>query len=295
MIWDLGDGRTLDLGVDAVPRMMGVLNVTPDSFSDGGRFVGVERAVARGLEMAEQGAAVIDVGGESTRPGAERVSAAEQIERTRDVVAALATGLRERGLGTVISIDTTRAAVAEAALGAGARVVNDVSGGREDPEVLPLCAQHGCGVVLMHMLGEPTTMQDDPRYGDVVAEVGLFLLERAEAALAAGVERSRVVLDPGIGFGKRLEDNLALIAALRGWCGGSGLGYPVMVGASRKRMIGMLSPETGASADDRLGGTAALTVLAVQAGVRVIRVHDVVENRQAGEVAYEFRLFESGR
>ncbi len=275
----------------AVPRMMGVLNVTPDSFSDGGVYgegsEGVSRAVAAGVAMARAGAAVIDVGGESTRPGAERVGARKQQRRTEPVIRELVAALGEAGLGAVVSIDTTMAEVAEAALGAGASVVNDVSGGREDAGMLGLCARAGCGVILMHMQGEPGTMQEAPAYGDVVAEVEAFLRERLAAAEAAGIAREAVVLDPGLGFGKRLAHNVSLMGALSGWCDpAGGLGVPVLVGASRKRMIAGLSPGTTEGASDRLGGTAALTALAVAAGVRLLRVHDVRDNRQAAEVSW---------
>lgn len=292
MIWDLGSERRLDLGTSSVPRMMGVLNVTPDSFSDGGRHNAPPQAVAEGLAMAEQGAAIIDVGGESTRPGAERIGAAEQIDRTRNVIRQLAQALRERDLDTAISIDTTLAEVAEAALDAGAHVVNDISAGREDPDILTLCARRGCGLILMHMQGEPGTMQANPHYDDVVAEVGTFLRDRAAAAQQAGIQPQHILLDPGFGFGKRLEDNLALLHALPHWCTRDELGFPLMVGLSRKRMIAMLSPETTSHAADRLGGTIALTTLAVCAGARLIRVHDVGANRQAGEITHEFRIFE---
>ncbi|MEQ9454998.1 MAG: dihydropteroate synthase [Phycisphaeraceae bacterium] len=289
MLWKLPANRVWGLGRGDRPRVMGVLNVTPDSFSDGGVLDSVETAVEAGVRMARAGALVLDVGGESTRPGAERVGEAEQRQRVVPVVEGLVAALSEAGLEAVVSVDTTLGGVAEAALDAGAVIVNDVSGGLEDAGMLGLCAERGCGVILMHMRGSPGTMQDDPVYGDVVAEVGAYLSERVEAALAAGVNREAVVVDPGFGFGKTLEHNVALFRALGLWCGeGTGLvgGRPLMVGVSRKRMIAALSPGTGQDAGDRLGGTVAMTGLAVRMGVRLIRVHDVRENLQAAEVAW---------
>ncbi|MEM6553914.1 MAG: dihydropteroate synthase [Planctomycetota bacterium] len=268
--------------------VMGVLNVTPDSFSDGGLYgegeAGVESAVGAGVAMAEAGAGVIDVGGESTRPGAGRVGVEEQVRRVVPVVA----GLRERldgvGLGGVlISVDTTRWAVAEAALGAGAGMVNDVSAGEDDGAMLAGVARAGVGLALMHKKGEPATMQDRPRYRDVVEEVRGYLGERVGAAVEAGVQRGLVWVDPGIGFGKTLEHNLALLGALEGlveWAAGEGLAG-VLVGASRKRMIGELNPRGGQRPGDRLGGTVAITALSAWAGVGMVRVHDVAENVQA--------------
>ena len=246
------------------PVVMGILNVTPDSFSDGGEFVRGEVAVAHAREMVEQCVDVIDIGAESTRPGSRRVSAKEQIERLRDVLAPVAK------MGVVLSIDTTLAEVARFAMDAGATIVNDVSAGRDDPELLPLVAERQAGLVLMHMLGQPKTMQADPQYDDVVAEVRDFLADRLQAASDAGVSRERCIVDPGIGFGKRLEHNLALL-------GGVGelrtLDCPVLVGPSRKRFIGELT-----GIDDprgRLGGTLAACVEAYRDGATVFRVHDV--------------------
>ncbi len=267
----------------ARPVVMGVLNVTPDSFSDGGRFVELDAAVSAGQAMAAQGADVIDVGGESTRPGAARVPATEQKRRVVDVIAALRDALPAE---VWISIDTTRAEVATAALDAGASMVNDVSAGREDPGMLALAAERGAPICLMHMRGEPATMQDEPAYEDVVGEVEAFLLERAAAAEAAGVARGQIVIDPGIGFGKTAEHNLALLAALPRLVG---RGYPVLVGASRKRFIGAVSPATGCAAADRLGGTCAVTAHAVAAGAALVRVHDAAPNRQAADVAFAIK------
>jgi len=286
------------VGLDR-PRIVGVLNVTPDSFSDGGRFGGVDDAVAAGRAMAQAGAAVIDVGGESTRPGAQRIDASQQIERVVGVIEGLTTALpggagfdqgstARRGGGRdperlAISIDTTRVAVAAAALDAGAHILNDVSAGRESGDaMLALAAERKAPIILMHMQGEPGTMQDQPRYDDVVGQVLGFLQQRAAAAEAAGVPRTQIVLDPGIGFGKTVEHNLALLASLDRLVG---LGYPVLLGASRKRFIAALSKDQ-ADPTRRLGGTAATTALGVAAGVRLLRVHDVAANRQAADVAW---------
>jgi len=266
------------------PTVMGILNVTPDSFSDGGRYVDVASAVAHGLRMAREGAWLIDVGGESTRPGAGRIGAAEQQRRVVDVVRSLRTALDSAELrGVEISIDTTLAPVAGAALSAGAAWINDVSAGREDAGMFALAAARGVPVVLMHMLGQPGTMQDAPAYGDVVGEVEAFLLERAAKAEQAGVARGQIVLDPGIGFGKTLAHNLALLGSLDRFVA---TGYPVLLGASRKRFIAAVSPATAAGGKqaDRLGGTVATTVLGGLAGVRYFRVHDVAASRQALDV-----------
>ncbi|HEV7769542.1 MAG TPA: dihydropteroate synthase [Solirubrobacterales bacterium] len=251
------------------PKLMGVVNVTPDSFSDGGLYLDPEAAVAHGRELAAQGAEILDVGGESTRPGAEVVTAEEELRRVEPVVAGLA------GAGAQISVDTSKAAVAAAALDAGAAIVNDVTALRGDAEMAGLCAERGVGVVLMHMRGEPRTMQDEPRYEDVVDEVKGFLAERVEAAVAAGIGAERIWLDPGIGFGKTAAHNLELLRRL-GELGD--LGRPLVVGTSRKSFIGKAD---GSSVDDRLGGTIASSVLAAVEGAEVLRVHDVAEVHQA--------------
>lgn len=254
------------------PTLMGVVNVTPDSFSDGGQFLDAEAAIAHGLELAEQGAEILDVGGESTRPGAEEVSVEEELARVEPVVRELA------GTATV-SIDTSKAAVAEAALNAGAMIVNDVTALRHDPEIGGLCAERGVGLVLMHMQGDPRTMQADPVYDDVVDDVKAFLAERLEAAVAAGVAEEGIWLDPGIGFGKTLEHNLELLRRLGEL---RELGRPLVVGTSRKSFIGKID---GSEVDDRLGGTIASSILAVAEGADVLRVHDVAEMAQAAKVA----------
>jgi dihydropteroate synthase len=254
------------------PKLMGVVNVTPDSFSDGGLFLDANAAVAHGRELAEKGAEILDVGGESTRPGAEEVSAEEELARVEPVVAGLA------GTATV-SIDTSKVAVAEAAIAAGASIVNDVTALRGDPEVGALCAERGAGLVLMHMQGDPRTMQEDPVYGDVVDDVKAFLAERLEAAVDAGVAEERIWLDPGIGFGKTLEHNLELLRRLGEL---RELGRPLVVGTSRKSFIGKVD---GSAVGDRLGGTIASSVLAAAEGADVLRVHDVAETAQAARVA----------
>jgi dihydropteroate synthase len=262
------------LGPD--PVLVGVLNVTPDSFSDGGDFLGPERAVARAATMLDEGAQIIDVGGESTRPGSDPVSPEEEARRVVPVIRGI---LAERP-GAIVSVDTYRSATAEAALRGGASVVNDVTALRGDPRLTEVVADARCPVILMHMLGEPKTMQRDPRYGDVVREVRGFLAERAERAVAAGVGEENIILDPGIGFGKTLEHNLALLNKLDAIVE---LGFPVLVGASRKSFIGRI---TGVGeARERIPGTVATTVLAYERGATLFRVHDVRANREALAVA----------
>ena len=258
---------------DARPAVMGVVNVTPDSFSDGGRYLDPGAAIAHGLELVEAGADLLDVGGESTRPGAEPVDDDEELRRVVEVVRRLASQS-----GVPVSIDTTKAAVAAAALDAGAAIVNDVSAGRFDAAIFEVAAAAGAGYVLMHMLGDPRTMQDDPRYGDVVAEVGDFLAERLDAARAAGIPETALAADPGIGFGKTLDHNLVLLARVRDLC--DRVGVPVLVGTSRKRFLGQLVAGVGGlgaepSAADRDDATLATVVWAIDHGARIVRVHDV--------------------
>jgi dihydropteroate synthase len=253
-------------------KLMGVVNVTPDSFSDGGLFLDAEAAVAHGRELAEQGAEMLDVGGESTRPGAEAVSAEEEMARVAPVVA----GLAETA---TVSIDTSKAAVAEAALDAGATIVNDVTALSHDPEIGALCADRGAGLVLMHMQGDPRTMQEDPSYGDVVDDVKAFLAQRMEAAIGMGVIEELIWLDPGIGFGKTLDHNLELLRRLGEL---RELGCPLVVGTSRKSFIGKID---GSAVGDRLGGTIASSILAAAEGADVLRVHDVAEAAQGTRVA----------
>jgi dihydropteroate synthase len=246
---------------------MGVLNVTPDSFSDGGRFDNVAAAVAHARNMAEAGADLLDVGGESTRPGSMPVAPAEQVARVVPVVR----GIANLHLPLTISIDTTQSKVAAAALDAGAHVINDVSAGRDDPAMLPLVAARKAPIVLMHMQGAPATMQLAPYYADVTAEVIEFLRERIAAAARAGIERASVLVDPGIGFGKTLEHNLELLRRLRELC--DAIGCPVVLGTSRKGFIGRITGEGDPS--QRLFGTAATVAWAVANGASVLRVHDV--------------------
>jgi dihydropteroate synthase len=254
------------------PQLMGVVNVTPDSFSDGGMYLDADAAIRHGEKLVQDGATILDVGGESTRPGAEAVGEAEELRRVEPVAAALA------GVATV-SIDTSKAAVAEAAIDAGASIVNDVTALRGDGEMAGLCAERGVGVVLMHMPGDPRTMQDDPRYEDVVDDVKSFLAERVEAAVAAGIGEQRIWVDPGIGFGKTLEHNLELLRRLGELCE---LGRPLVIGTSRKSFIGRID---GSPVSDRLGGTVASSVLAAGEGADVLRVHDVAEMAQALKIA----------
>jgi len=264
---------------------MGVLNVTPDSFSDGGRFLNAEAAIARGRALVEEGADIVDVGGESTRPGAEPVSIDDELARVRPVLE----GLAEVGVtgSAQISIDTCKALVARAALDAGATLVNDVSALRADPDMAAVVADGGVDCCLMHMLGEPRTMQRDPRYEDVVDDVKAFLEERLAFAVREGIAEQRVLLDPGIGFGKTLEHNLALLRRLDEL---AGIGRPIVIGTSRKSFLGAIAARfAGASeppdAQDRLAGTITTNVLALERGARVFRVHDVAPVANALAVA----------
>lgn len=259
------------------PFVMGILNLTPDSFSDGGIYDS-PAAVARGLEMVKEGADIIDIGGESTRPEASRVDAAEQGRR----VLATIEQLRDRlPSGFPISIDTTLSQVAREAIDKGANMINDISAGRDDPQMFELAASARVPLVLMHMQGTPKTMQIAPEYEDVVSEVIAFLEARVEAALQAGVKREALILDPGIGFGKGKTHNLQLMASLQRMCG---LGFPLMLGVSRKRFMGSICDEKAPS--QLLPATCASTALGVMAGVKLFRVHDVWQNRQAADLAW---------
>jgi dihydropteroate synthase len=255
-------GRRFLLG----PRtwFMGVLNVTPDSFSDGGLYFDAGRAVDRGLELAAEGADILDVGGESTRPGSRPTPEAEEIRRVVPIVSAL----RKR-TGALISVDTAKASVAAAALDAGADIINDISAFRFDPAMAGLAARSGAGVVLMHMQGTPLTMQESPRYGDLIGEIGAFLAERIRVAVAAGVRAERIIVDPGIGFGKTFEDNLELLRRQEAF---HSLGRPLLLGFSRKAFLGRILDRPPA---ERLEGTIAAAVLAVERGAHILRVHDV--------------------
>ena len=265
------------LGPD--PVLMGVLNVTPDSFSDGGEFLDPDKAVARAVSLLDEGAQIVDVGGESTRPGSDPVGPEEELRRVMPVLRGILAACPE----AVVSIDTYRASTAEATLDAGARVVNDVTA-LGDPRMAGVMAERGCPVVLMHMRGEPKSMQQDPRYEDVVREVRDFLARRAERAIQAGVEEGNIVLDPGIGFGKTLEHNLTLLNRLDALVE---LGFPVLVGASRKSFLGKIVGS--GSPKDRLFGTVASNVVAYERGASLFRVHDVRANKEALAVAAAMR------
>ena len=257
-------------------RMMGVVNVTPDSFSDGGLYLDSAAAIEHARELAGQGAEILDVGGESTRPGASPVGEDEEMRRVVPVIEGLTGG----GVTAQISIDTSKPAVARAALDAGASLVNDVTAFRGDPSLAGLVAARGCDCCLMHMLGEPRTMQEDPRYGDVVADVKAFLEERLAFAVSQGVAEERILLDPGIGFGKTVEHNLELLRRLDELVA---LGRPVVVGTSRKSFLGRLTGQPDPS--KRLAGTIATNVIAYERGARVFRVHEVAPVRDALLVA----------
>ena len=258
------------------PVVVGILNVTPDSFSDGGNYVDPEAAAEHAAAMFDEGAAIIDVGGESTRPGSDPVSPAEEARRVVPVIERIVAARP----GAIISVDTYRSATATAALEAGAGIVNDVTALRGDPRMAAVVAEAGCPVILMHMQGEPKTMQSEPRYTDVVREVNHFLRSRVEHAVAAGVGEENIIVDPGIGFGKTVDHNLTLLRDLKSVVD---LGFPVLVGASRKRFIGSITGLEEASA--RVFGTVASTVLAYERGATLFRVHDVGPNSEALAVA----------
>jgi dihydropteroate synthase len=255
--------------------VMGVVNVTPDSFSDGGLYLDPAAAIAHGLMLEVEGAVILDVGGESTRPGADAVPAADELRRVLPVIEGLVRG----GATAAVSIDTSKAAVAAAALEAGATLVNDVTALRGDTEMAAVIAGAGAGCCLMHMLGDPRTMQRDPHYDDVVEEVKAFLEERIAFAVAAGIDEQRILLDPGIGFGKTLEHNLELLRRVDELVA---LGRPVVIGTSRKSFLGRL---TGRDVDDRLAATIATCVIAYERGARVFRVHEVAPVKDALTVA----------
>jgi dihydropteroate synthase len=252
------------------PRIMGIVNVTPDSFSDGGDAFERDAAVARGIDLAQRGADIVDIGGESTRPGARPVSAAEQIDRVIPVVRALA------GEGVRVSVDTRDAVVMEAALEAGAVIINDVSALTGDARALDVITASSAHVVLMHMQGDPTTMQNEPRYDNVVQEVFEYLSRRIETLEARGIARDRIAIDPGIGFGKTADHNLHLLNQLGLFCQ---LGCPVLIGVSRKSFIGHIGRNEGPR--DRLPGSLAAGLAALAAGAHILRVHDVAETAQA--------------
>lgn len=255
------------------PAIMGILNVTPDSFSDGGSFFEIEKAVEHALRMVQEGADLIDVGGESTRPGAEAVSEEEEVRRVTPVIERLV------DQNIIVSIDTSKASVAAAAIQAGAQIVNDVTAGG-DPEMATICAHAHVPVCLMHMKGDPRTMQHNPHYADVVTEIRTYLLERAKSFEDAGVTKGNIWLDPGIGFGKTVQHNLSLLKHLDALVE---LGYPILIGVSRKSFLGKLigTESTPAPLEDRSEAGLAAQVLAQAAGVRVIRIHDVLAAKRA--------------
>jgi len=263
------------------PLIMGILNVTPDSFSDGGRYSDLDSAVEQAHKMLGESVDIIDIGGESTRPGSDSVPAEEQIRRVIPVIKAI-----RQFSDTVISIDTTCSKVAKAAVNAGANMINDVSGGLNDVEILALAAQAELPIILMHTQGTPKTMQDNPFYEDVVSEVLEALQMRINAALNAGIKKENIVIDPGIGFGKRKQDNLDLLAHLDVLVA---LGYPVLLGTSRKRFMGSICDVSEPC--ELITATAVTTALGVMAGVKIFRVHDVKENRQAADVAWAIRQY----
>jgi dihydropteroate synthase len=273
----LAGGRQLPL---SRPLVMGVLNVTPDSFSDGGKYVSVDMAVARAHEMIREGADIIDIGGESSRPGATPVDAEEERRRVIPVISRLA-----QETDGCFSIDTYRASTAAAAIEAGAGIVNDISALRFDADMSRVVAQAKAPIVLLHMLGIPRDMQTNPHYTDCVEEIGAFFEERLSFCCEKGIDRSKIILDPGIGFGKRLSDNLEILTHLRRFCR---FGLPLLVGASRKSFIGMLS-SSGSVSDQRLGGSIAAAVAAVTNGADIVRVHDVAPTVEALKVTQAIR------
>lgn len=262
------------------PQLMGILNVTPDSFSDGGQFKDVATAIRQAESMIEDGVDIIDVGGESTRPGADAIPADEQIRRVVPVISAI----RSSHASVQISIDTTLSQVAAAAVAAGATIINDVSAGQGDSHMLSFAASSHLPIILMHMQGTPKTMQDQPYYDDVVEEVKTTLRQRISTALAAGVRRENILIDPGIGFGKRKQDNLDLLAHLQQLVA---LGYPLLLGTSRKRFMGSICNVSEPA--ELVTATAVTTALGVMAGVKMFRVHDVKANRQAIDVAWAIK------
>jgi dihydropteroate synthase len=263
------------------PLIMGILNVTPDSFSDGGKFTRVDAALRQVGQMLAEGADIIDIGGESTQPGADPVSSDEQLRRVIPVIQAIRKQFAEN---LVISIDTTLGHVAEAALNAGAKLINDVSAGLNDPDMLALAANRSVPIILMHSQGTPKTMQANPYYQDVVVEVIDFIKLRIDSALASGVEKINILIDPGIGFGKRRQDNLDLLANLDKLVA---LGFPVLIGTSRKRFMGSICAVNETS--ELVTATAVTTAIGVMEGVKIFRVHDVKANRQAADVAWAIK------
>ena len=263
------------------PIIMGILNVTPDSFSDGGAYPSTKSAVDRALIMIEQGAKIIDIGGESTKPGSERVSPIEQKRRIIDVISQLKKVIPNNIL---ISVDTTSSEVAQAAIDLGVEMINDVSGGTDDEKMMPLIAQNNLYYCIMHMQGSPKTMQDNPTYENVIDEIKGFLMVQANKLTELGLEKNKIILDPGIGFGKTTNHNLEILNNLEIF---SSLGFNTLLGASRKRLFSEISKEN--NPEDRISGTCATSALGVIAGINIFRVHDVWQNKQAIDVAYNIK------
>ena len=263
------------------PIIMGILNVTPDSFSDGGAYPSTKSAVDRALIMIEQGAKIIDIGGESTKPGSERVPPIEQKRRIIDVISQLKKVIPNNIL---ISVDTTSSEVAQAAIDLGVEMINDVSGGTDDEKMMPLIVQNNLYYCIMHMQGSPKTMQDNPTYENVIDEIKGFLMVQANKLTELGLEKNKIILDPGIGFGKTTNHNLEILNNLEIF---SSLGFNTLLGASRKRLFSEISKEN--NPEDRISGTCATSALGVIAGINIFRVHDVWQNKQAIDVAYNVK------
>ena len=263
------------------PIIMGILNVTPDSFSDGGSYPSSKSAVDKAMIMIEQGASIIDIGGESTRPGSERVPPIEQKRRIVDVISQLVRVIPEK---IIISVDTTSSEVAEAAINLGVGMINDVSAGKDDDKMMNLVAKHNLYYCIMHMQGSPKTMQDNPRYKNVVSEIIDFLESQSKKAIQQGINQDKIILDPGIGFGKKTEHNLEILKNLEKF---TNLGYHTLLGTSRKRILGEVSGENNPS--DRVSGTCATSALGVMSGINIYRVHDVWQNKQAIDIAYSIK------
>ena len=263
------------------PIIMGILNVTPDSFSDGGAYPSTKSAVDRALIMIEQGAKIIDIGGESTKPGSERVPPIEQKRRIIDVISQLKKVIPSNIL---VSVDTTSSEVAQAAIDLGVEMINDVSGGTDDEKMMPLIAQNNLYYCIMHMQGSPKTMQDNPTYENVIGEIKSFLMAQANKLTELGLEKNKIILDPGIGFGKTTNHNLEILNNLEIF---SSLGFNTLLGASRKRLFSEISKEN--NPEDRISGTCATSALGVIAGINIFRVHDVWQNKQAIDVAFNIK------
>ena len=263
------------------PIIMGILNVTPDSFSDGGSYPSSKSAVDKAMIMIEQGASIIDIGGESTRPGSERVPPIEQKRRIVDVISQLVRVIPEK---IIISVDTTSSEVAEAAINLGVGMINDVSAGKDDDKMMNLVAKHNLYYCIMHMQGSPKTMQDNPRYKNVVSEIIDFLESQSKKAIQQGIKQDKIILDPGIGFGKKTEHNLEILKNLEKF---TNLGYRTLLGTSRKRILGEVSGENNPS--DRVSGTCATSALGVMSGINIYRVHDVWQNKQAIDIAHSIK------